>query len=163
MSGNNGGGMTHGLEQLLGHMTRPVDEELRRRNAYLAAENRILRNQIKARRVQLTDAERKTLAEISDQTVGNILKRHGIPPVPGRKTTMTWKEFIRIHRDVLVATDFFTREVGTWFTLMIASLLGVIHVGRRTRPVAGVTVLLHERWRLSISPRCSDGHADVGR
>jgi hypothetical protein len=29
---------------------------------------------------------------------------------------MTWKEFIRIHMDVLVATDFFTREVGTWFT-----------------------------------------------
>jgi transposase len=156
-----------------------------------------LRNQIKGRRVQLTDAERKTLAEIdqklgrqvlekiatvaksdtilgwhrtlaaqtcgssqprkalgrpritqelealvvrmarenrswgydrivgavanlgyriSDQTVGNILKRHGIPPVPERKTTMTWKEFIRIHMDVLVATDFFTREVGTWFT-----------------------------------------------
>ena len=32
---------------------------------------------------------------ISDQTVGNILKRHGIPPAPERKTTTTWKEFIR--------------------------------------------------------------------
>jgi hypothetical protein len=31
---------------------------------------------------------------ISDQTVGNILKRHGIPPAPERKTTATWKEFI---------------------------------------------------------------------
>src|SRR5207244_3894182 len=32
---------------------------------------------------------------ISDQTVGNILKRQGLPPAPERKTTTTWKEFIR--------------------------------------------------------------------
>src|SRR5438105_11009518 len=32
---------------------------------------------------------------ISDQTVGNILKRHGLPPAPERKMTTTWKEFIR--------------------------------------------------------------------
>src|SRR5438132_6370057 len=29
---------------------------------------------------------------VSDQTVGNILKRHGIPPAPERKTTTTWRE-----------------------------------------------------------------------
>ena len=39
---------------------------------------------------------------ISDQTVGNILKRHGLPPAPERKTTTTWKKFIRTHMDVLV-------------------------------------------------------------
>ena len=39
---------------------------------------------------------------ISDQTVGNILKRHSIPPAPERKTT-TWKEFVRTHLDILVA------------------------------------------------------------
>ena len=27
---------------------------------------------------------------VSDQTVGNILKRHGLPPAPERKTTTTW-------------------------------------------------------------------------
>jgi Homeodomain-like domain len=32
---------------------------------------------------------------LSDQTVGNILKRHGVPPAPERKTTTTWKEFPR--------------------------------------------------------------------
>src|SRR5215217_7289349 len=36
---------------------------------------------------------------ISDQTVGNILKRHGIPSAPERKTTTTWKEFIRTHME----------------------------------------------------------------
>ena len=50
---------------------------------------------------------------ISDQTVGNILKRHGLPPAPERKTTTTWKEFIRAHMEVLVATDFFTAAVWT--------------------------------------------------
>ena len=50
---------------------------------------------------------------ISDQTVGNILKRHGMAPAPQRKMTTTWNEFIRTHLDVLVATDFFTAEVWT--------------------------------------------------
>ena len=51
---------------------------------------------------------------MSDQIVGNILKRHGIPPAPERKKTVTWREFIRIHMDVLGATDFFTCEVWSW-------------------------------------------------
>ncbi len=49
--------------------------------------------------------------KVSDQTVGNILKRHGIVPAPQREKTTTWKEFIRSHMDVLAATDFFTAEV----------------------------------------------------
>src|SRR6516164_8609890 len=44
---------------------------------------------------------------VSDQTVGNILRRHGIAPVPERSKTTTWKDFIRRHMDVLAATDFF--------------------------------------------------------
>ena len=38
---------------------------------------------------------------ISDQTVGNILRRYKIPPAPERSRTTTWKEFIRSHMDVL--------------------------------------------------------------
>ena len=154
-------------KKLLGTITASVDEEIRLRNAYLVAENRILRQQINGR-VQLTDGDRRTLAvlgqklgrqaleevatvakadtilawhhkfanqtadtsaphksvgrprvdqemqslvvqmarenrswgydrivgallgyTISDQTVGNILKRHGIPPAPERKKTMS--------------------------------------------------------------------------
>ena len=51
---------------------------------------------------------------ISDQTVGNILKRHGMMPAPERRKTTTWKEFIRSHMDVVAATDFFTAEGWTW-------------------------------------------------
>jgi hypothetical protein len=45
------------------------------------------------------------------QTVGNILRRHDIPPAPKRKQTTSWKDFIRAHVAVLVASDFFTVEV----------------------------------------------------
>ena len=51
---------------------------------------------------------------ISDQTVGNILRRHGMPPVPERKRNTTWKDFIATHMSVLAGTDFFTAEVITW-------------------------------------------------
>ena len=32
---------------------------------------------------------------ISDQTVGNILKEHGIEPAPERKRQTTWKTFLK--------------------------------------------------------------------
>src|SRR5262247_3082488 len=48
---------------LLACITGSVEEQLLLRNEYVIEENRILRNQI-AGRVQLTDAERQTLAEI---------------------------------------------------------------------------------------------------
>jgi len=51
-------------KKLLGSVTESVDEELRLRNAYLVAENRILRQQINGR-MPLTDSDRKALAEIA--------------------------------------------------------------------------------------------------
>jgi len=48
---------------LLACITGSVEEQLLLRNAYVVEENRILRNQIDGR-VQLTDAERQTLATI---------------------------------------------------------------------------------------------------
>ena len=41
---------------------------------------------------------------VSDQTVGNILRRHAIQPAPERSRTTTWKDFIRRHMDVLATT-----------------------------------------------------------
>jgi transposase len=76
---------------------------------------------------------------VSDQTVGNVLKRHGIAPAPERKTTTTWKEFIRTHLDVLVATDFFTAEVWTLGGLVTYYVLFFLHLGSRRVHIAGVT------------------------
>ncbi len=166
---------------MLAYITGTVDQELLLRNEYLAAENRILRAQIKGK-LLLSDAEKATLAEIahrlgrkalegltavakpdtllawyrkliaskfdgssfrkssgrprtaeeierlvvrmatenpgwgydrivgamanlgyrlSDQTVGNILRRHDLPPTPKRKQTTSWKDFIRAHMAVM--------------------------------------------------------------
>ena len=49
---------------LLAYITGRVDQELLLRNEYLAAENRILRAKIKGR-LQLSDGEKSTLAEIA--------------------------------------------------------------------------------------------------
>src|SRR5262249_40235544 len=88
---------------------------------------------------------------VSHQTVGNVLKRHGIPPAPERKTTTTWKEFIRTHMDVLFATDFFTAEVWTWGGLVTYYVLFFIHLGSRRVQVAGVTPHPHEAWMVQVA------------
>jgi len=88
---------------------------------------------------------------VSDQPVGNILKRHGIPPAPERKTTTTWKEFIRTHLDVLVATDFFTAEVWTLGGLVTYYVLFFIHLGSRKVYVAGVTPHPNAAWMVQVA------------
>ena len=49
--------------RILAYITGTVDQELLLRNEYLVAENRILKEQVNGR-LLLSDAERKTLAEI---------------------------------------------------------------------------------------------------
>jgi hypothetical protein len=88
---------------------------------------------------------------ISDQTVGNILKRHCLPPAPERKTTTTWKEFIRTHMEVLVAADFFTTEVWTLGGLVTYYILFFIHLGSRQVHVAGVTPHPNEAWMVQVA------------
>jgi len=88
---------------------------------------------------------------LSDQTVGNILKRHGIAPAPERKTTTTWKEFIRTHMDVLVATDFFTTEVWTLGGLVTYYVLFFIHLRSREVHVAGMTPYPNEAWMMQVA------------
>ena len=88
---------------------------------------------------------------ISDQTVGNILKRRGLPSAPERKTTTTWKEFIRSHMDVLVATDFFTTEVWTLGGLVTFYILFFIELDARRVYIAGVTPHPNEPWMMQIA------------
>ncbi len=212
--------------RVLAYITGTVDQELLLRNEYLAAENRILRGQIKGR-LLLSDGEKTTLAEIgrrlgrkalaavavaaqpdtilgwfrklvsqkfdgspfrrpvgrppvgkaaealvvqmakenptwgyvrivgamanlghrlSDQTVGNILLRHGIPPAPKRKHTTRWRDFIRAHMDVLVGTDFFTVEVLTLRGLVSYYVLFFVELESRSVCLAGMTQHPNQEW-----------------
>jgi transposase InsO family protein len=212
--------------RMLAYITGTVDQELLLRNEYLAAENRILKAQIKGR-LLLSEADKVTLAEIahrlgrkaleevaatampdtilgwyrklvankfdgsrfrrsagrprvdeeterlvvqmakenptwgydrivgalanlgqrvSDQTVGNILRRHGVPPAPKRKHTTSWKDFIRAHMDVLVGTDFFTVEVLTLKGLVTYYVLFFIQLESRRVCLAGITPHPDQQW-----------------
>ena len=83
---------------------------------------------------------------LSDQTVGNILRRHGIPPAPKRKHTTTWRDFIRAHMDVLVGTDFFTVEVLTLKGLVTYYVLFFIQLESRRVCLAGITPHPDQQW-----------------
>ncbi len=98
--------------------------------------------------------------EVSDQSVGNVLKRNGLPPAPQRSKRTTWKEFIRSHTDVLAATDFFTTEVWTCGGLVTYYVLFFIHLGSRRVEVAGITPYPAQQWMIQMAQNVS--MADVG-
>ena len=88
---------------------------------------------------------------LSDQTVGNILQRHGIPPAPERKRTTTWTDFIRAHMSVLAGTDFFSVEVLTLRGLVTYYVLFFIRLESRRVEVAGITPHPNEAWMKQIA------------
>src|SRR5215469_4297473 len=71
---------------------------------------------------------------VSDQTVGNVLKRNGIAPAPQRKHTTRWRDFIRAHMEVLAGTDLFTVEVFTLKGLVTYYVLFFIQLETRRVP-----------------------------
>jgi len=89
--------------------------------------------------------------EVSDQTVGNVLRRHGVSPAPERKRTTTWQAFIRTHLALLAGTDFFTAEVLTLRGLATYYVLFVIHLESRRVDIAGITIHPDELWMKQIA------------
>jgi hypothetical protein len=89
--------------------------------------------------------------QVCDQTVGNILHRHGLPPAPERKRTTTWSDFIRIHLALLAGTDFFTAEVLTLRGLVTYYVLFFIHLESRRVDIAGITVHPDEPWMKQVA------------
>ena len=76
---------------------------------------------------------------LSDQTVGNILRRHGIAPAPKRNQTTSWKDFITAHMDVLAGADFCTVEGLSWRGLATYYVLFFLHLESRRVSAAGIT------------------------
>jgi putative transposase len=89
--------------------------------------------------------------DISDRTVGNILKRNGVPPAPKRRPYIPWNEFVESHRSVLAACDFFTTEVLTPAGLIAFFVLFFIKIGSREVRIAGVTTNPDEKWMNQIA------------
>src|SRR5262245_46658139 len=89
--------------------------------------------------------------KVCDQTIGNLLQRHGLPPAPERKRTTTWPAFIRTHLALLAGTDFFTVEVLTLRGLATYYVLFFIHLDSRRVDIAGITVHPNEPWMKQIA------------
>jgi hypothetical protein len=89
--------------------------------------------------------------QVSDQTVGNILRRHNLAPAPERSRTTTWKEFIKSHMDVLAGADFFTVEVLTWRGLVTYYVLFFIEVANRRVSLGGITRHPDSCWMQQVA------------
>jgi len=94
--------------------------------------------------------------DISDATVGIILRRHGIDPVPERKRQMTWKAFLKAHWNVLGSIDFTTIEVWTRDGLATFYLLFVMEAGTRRVCFAGCTTNPDRQWMKQIARNLTD-------
>jgi transposase InsO family protein len=94
--------------------------------------------------------------KVSAQTVGNILKRHGMAPAPKRSQNTTWKDFIAAHLAVLAGTDFFTVEVLTWRGLVTYYVLFFLHLETRRVTLAGITRHPTEAWMTQMARNAVD-------
>jgi putative transposase len=98
---------------------------------------------------------------VSDQTVGNILRRHGMALAPKRSQNTTWKEFIASHM-----ADLFTLKVLTWRGLVTCYVLFFIHLENRWASLAGVTRHSEETWMQQMARNATDeswGYLDQRR
>jgi transposase InsO family protein len=94
--------------------------------------------------------------EISDTTVGTILRGHGIEPAPERERTTTWKTFLQAHWDVLGSIDFTTTEVWTKGGLLTYYLLFVMELSTRRIHFAGCTPHPDEAWMKQVARNLTD-------
>jgi transposase InsO family protein len=94
--------------------------------------------------------------DVSDQTIGNLLKQHGIEPAPDRKRQTSWKTFIKAHLDVLSAIDFTTVEVWTKGGLVTYYLLFVMELKTRRVHFAACTPNLGDDFMKQIARNLTD-------
>jgi putative transposase len=93
---------------------------------------------------------------VSDQTIGNILRRHGVAPAPKRSQNSNWKDFIAAHMAVLAGVDFFTVEVLTWRGLATYYVLFFLHLETRRVSLAGITKHPTETWMEQMARNAID-------
>ena len=92
--------------------------------------------------------------EVSDQTVGNVLRRHGIPPAPERKRRTTWAEFIRIHLALLAGTDISAAEV-LMRGLVTCYVLFSIYLESSRIDISRITNCPNRPWKLRVTRNVS--------
>ena len=94
--------------------------------------------------------------EVGHSTIANLLKEHGLEPAPERNRKTTWKEFLRQHREVIVAADFFTVEAWTRWGLTRFVVLFFIDLTSRRVEIGGVARQANGLWMSQVARNLSD-------
>ena len=105
---------------------------------------------------RIADALANVGHKVSDQTVGNVLKGHGIEPAPQRQRTTTWSTFLKAHWDQLAAIDFTTVEVWTTNGLVTYYLLFAMRVATRQVQFLGCTPNPGSSWMAQMARNLTD-------
>jgi hypothetical protein len=93
---------------------------------------------------------------VSRGTIANILRQRGIEPAPERQKRTTWQEFLRTHRSVLAAADFFSVEVWTAGGLTRFAVLFVIDLATRRVEIAGILPEPDSAWVIRCGRQITD-------
>jgi hypothetical protein len=94
-------------------------------------------------------------------TIGRILKDHGIEPAPERGKGMSWSVFLKAHRKVLAASDFFTVEVWSWSGRVTYYVLFVMELATRRVCIAGITTHPDTPWMMQMARQLTDGSEGI--
>ena len=94
--------------------------------------------------------------EVSRTSIARVLQGAGLEPAPGRKQGMTWKEFLKTHRDALAATDLFTVELWTTKGLIRYHVLFVIKLATQEVQIAGIVPEPWESWMGQMARNLTD-------
>ena len=86
---------------------------------------------------------RKLGYSLSEQTIADILERHGIPPAPQRMPAVSWRHLMQHYKAQLLACDFFT--VDTLFLKTVYVLFFIELLTRRVY-LAGCTNHPDAEW-----------------
>ena len=112
---------------------------------------------------RIADALANVGHKVSDQTVGNVLKGHGIEPAPDRKRMTTWSTFLTAHWDQLAAIDFTTVEVWTKSGLVTFYLLFAMRLATRQVRFLGCTPNPGGLWMAQMARNLTDAFDGILR
>ena len=109
---------------------------------------------------------RKLRLSVSKSTVSRMLKDQGIYPEPGKDSTRsghsTWRQFIHLHMDTLVACDFFTKAIVTPLGIRTAYCLFFIHLRSRKVFLAPATYHADVSWMLQQAQHFTEWCVEQG-
>jgi transposase InsO family protein len=114
----------------------PLDEEVQQLIVRLARENPRWGYQ------RIRGAVLRLGVQVSASAIRTTLRRHGLDPVP-RRTTTTWRAFLRQQAAGIVACDFFTVDT---ISLRRLYVLFFIELDTRRVHLAGVTANPNSAW-----------------